>query len=95
VLSAELTTLFTHLPRALIGPRASESALAPGAAVVIDSGVAGIHEGGTALRMDDVSLPLRPSLAGPRDTRGVVKGMRERAQARRMRDTGAVRGASP
>jgi hypothetical protein len=27
-----------------------------------DTGVAGIHEGGMALRMDDVPLPLRPSL---------------------------------
>jgi formylmethanofuran dehydrogenase subunit B len=75
-----------RLPRALIGPRASESALAAGAAVVVDSGMAGIHEGGTALRMDDVSLPLRPSLAGPRETRAIVRGVRERVQARRMRE---------
>lgn len=85
-----LATLLARLPRALIGPRASESALASTAAAVIDSGVAGIHEAGTALRMDDVSLPLRPSLASPRDTRGVVRAVRERVQARRMHG-----GASP
>jgi formylmethanofuran dehydrogenase subunit B len=97
LIPARLTTQFARVPRALIGPRASESALATGAAVVIDSGVAGIHEGGTALRMDDVSLPLRPSLAGggPRETRPVVREVRERVQARRMRDAGASRGASP
>jgi formylmethanofuran dehydrogenase subunit B len=43
-----------------IGPRASESPYA--VAVAIDTGVAGIHEGGTAVRMDDVPLPLRPVL---------------------------------
>lgn len=45
-----------------IGPWASESPLQ--AAVAIDTGIAGIHEGGTALRLDDVPLPLRPPLAG-------------------------------
>lgn len=44
-----------------IGPRASAATFAP--AVAIDTGVAGIHEGGTAFRMDDVPLPLRPPLA--------------------------------
>jgi formylmethanofuran dehydrogenase subunit B len=85
LLPADLATLLTRVPRALIGPRASESVLARGAAVVIDTGVAGIHDGGTALRMDDVSLPLRPSLAGPRETRSTVQGVRERVLARGMR----------
>jgi formylmethanofuran dehydrogenase subunit B len=88
-----LAASFAGLPHALIGPRASESALATGGVAVIDGGMAGIHEGGTALRMDDVSLPLRPSLAGPRETRAVVRGVRERVQARRLRD--ASPGASP
>ncbi len=43
-----------------IGPRASESPYP--AVVAIDTGMAGIHEGGTAARMDDVPLPLRPVL---------------------------------
>jgi formylmethanofuran dehydrogenase subunit B len=49
-----------------IGPRASQAAFK--ARVAIDTGVAGIHEGGTAYRMDEVPLPLRPSLSGPRST---------------------------
>ncbi len=50
-------------PAVVIGPRASESA---GARVAIDTGVAGIHDAGTAYRMDDVPLPLSPVLPGPR-----------------------------
>ncbi|MEX2156393.1 MAG: hypothetical protein WD773_06095 [Gemmatimonadales bacterium] len=46
-----------------IGPFASAAAFEP--AVAVDTGVAGIHEGGMAFRMDDVPLPLRPSVAGP------------------------------
>jgi formylmethanofuran dehydrogenase subunit B len=44
----------------IIGPRASESKLQPH--VAIDTGVAGIHEAGTAYRMDEVPLELRPPL---------------------------------
>jgi formylmethanofuran dehydrogenase subunit B len=51
---------------AVIGPRASEAAFS--ARIAIDTGVAGIHEGGTAYRMDDVPLPLRPALPDPRST---------------------------
>jgi formylmethanofuran dehydrogenase subunit B len=47
-----------------IGPRASAASFRP--AVAVDTGTAGIHEEGTALRMDDVPLPLRPSLNGAR-----------------------------
>jgi formylmethanofuran dehydrogenase subunit B len=49
-----------------IGPRASQSSLNP--KVAIDTGVAGIHEGGVGYRMDDVPLPLRPSLPAQRST---------------------------
>jgi formylmethanofuran dehydrogenase subunit B len=49
---------------ATIGPRASECAAAR---IAIDTGLAGIHHGGTAVRMDDVPLPLRPSIDGFRD----------------------------
>ena len=95
LIPARLTMFLARAPRALIGPRASESGLAAGAVVVIDSDVAGIQEGGTALRMDDISLPLRPSLLGQRETRGTVRGVRERVQARRMRAEGATQGAAP
>jgi formylmethanofuran dehydrogenase subunit B len=47
-----------------IGPRASQASFAT--RVAIDTGVAGIHEPGIAYRMDEVPLPLRPPLPGPR-----------------------------
>jgi formylmethanofuran dehydrogenase subunit B len=49
-----------------IGPRASQATFKPG--VAIDTGIAGIHESGTAYRMDEVPLALRPPLSGPRST---------------------------
>jgi formylmethanofuran dehydrogenase subunit B len=61
---------------AVIGPRASTSAVRP--VVAIDTGVAGIHEGGTAFRMDDVPLPLRASLDGPRAALDVVRALRDK-----------------
>jgi len=65
-----------------IGPRASVAAFRP--AVAIDTGVAGIHEGGTAFRMDDVPLPLRPALGGLGElplAADVVHALRERLGA--------------
>jgi formylmethanofuran dehydrogenase subunit B len=52
------------VPSLIIGPRATDNALAR-TEVAIDTGVAGIHETGTAVRMDDVPLPLRAPLSGP------------------------------
>jgi formylmethanofuran dehydrogenase subunit B len=46
-----------------VGPRATESPFPT--RVAVDTAVAGIHEGGTAVRLDDVPLPLRPPLGGP------------------------------
>ncbi len=54
---------FDGVPSVVVGPRASETA---GVRVAIDTGVAGIHEGGIGYRMDDVPLPLSPVLAHPR-----------------------------
>lgn len=65
-------------PRVVIGPRASTVAPAP--AVAIDTGVAGIHEGGIAFRMDDVPLPLRPSLPTPHDTVAVIGALAARVR---------------
>jgi len=65
-----------RIPIAVIGPRASTSAVRP--VVAIDTGVAGIHEGGTAFRMDDVPLPLRASLEGPRAALDVVRALRDK-----------------
>jgi len=46
--------------------------------VAIDTGVAGIHEGGTAFRMDDLALPLRPALSGPAVATDVVRALAAR-----------------
>lgn len=71
------------VPRVVIGPWASRSE--PAAEVAIDTGVAGIHEGGMAFRMDDIPLPLRPSIPGPSsapDTAFVVEALDARIRAR-------------
>jgi len=65
-----------RIPIAVAGPRASTSAVRP--VVAMDTGVAGIHEGGTAFRMDDVPLPLRASLEGPRAALDVVRALRDK-----------------
>jgi len=67
------------LPSVAIGPRASAATFQP--TVAVDTGVAGIHEGGTAFRMDDVPLPLRPPLAGPPTAAGALRSLRERLGA--------------
>ena len=59
---------------AIIGPRASQHA----AAAAIDTGIAGIHVNGTAVRMDDVPLRLRPSIHRGLDPAEVVRVLRER-----------------
>jgi formylmethanofuran dehydrogenase subunit B len=57
----------------VIGPRASQAPFK--ARVAIDTGVAGIHEAGTAYRMDEVPLPLRPPLSGARSTAETLRGL--------------------
>jgi formylmethanofuran dehydrogenase subunit B len=63
----------------LIGPRATESGLA--AAAAVDTGVIGIHEAGTALRMDDVALPLSAAITGPPATLDIVTALARRLDA--------------
>jgi formylmethanofuran dehydrogenase subunit B len=58
-----------------IGPRASQAGFKP--KVAIDTGVAGIHEGGIAYRMDEVPLALRPPLSGPRATTDALRSLTE------------------
>jgi formylmethanofuran dehydrogenase subunit B len=72
-----IMSIMSRIPCVAIGPRASDGPLA-GAAVVIDSGVAGIHEGGMAFRMDDVPLPLQPVVAGPPAAALVLEALVER-----------------
>jgi formylmethanofuran dehydrogenase subunit B len=64
----------------VIGPAASDGSIA--AAVAIDTGIAGIHDSGTALRMDDVPLPLRPSVDGPSSAAGVLRRLGQRLSVR-------------
>ena len=67
--------------RIVVGPRASTGPLAD-AEVVVDTGVAGIHEPGTAVRLDDIPLPLRPSLPGPLAAATVIRQLRDRVSLR-------------
>ena len=78
----EVVRGLAKVPAVAIGPRASTAAFGP--AVVLDTGVAGIHEGGTAFRMDDVPLPLRPPLGGRRGPPAaavLLRALRERLGA--------------
>jgi formylmethanofuran dehydrogenase subunit B len=67
-------------PVVVIGPRASET-LSP-VRVAVDTGVAGIHEGGTAYRMDDVPLRLRAPLAAERTAVDVLAALLAVVRAR-------------
>ena len=70
----------TRIPLIVIGPHASEVGL-PHARVAIDTATAGIHEGGTAFRMDDVPVPLRPAVDGPPRAAAVLGDLRRRLGA--------------
>ena len=74
LLPADVRAALGRVRSVVIGPRASDTA---SAAVAIDTGVAGIHEAGTALRMDDVPLPLRPTVAGPVTAADVIAALRD------------------
>jgi len=62
-----------------IGPRASEAS--PSFYIAVDTGVAGIHEEGTAYRMDDVPIPLRLAVSGPSTARDVLQALSARVLA--------------
>lgn len=62
-----------------IGPRVSEAS--PGFHVAVDTGIAGIHEEGTAYRMDDVPIPMRLALSGPPTAREVLQALSARVLA--------------
>ncbi len=74
---AGLRDLLARVPAVVIGPRASDSLFAAGSPV-IDTGVAGIHDAGIALRMDDVPLPLRPVLDGPLPAAPTIRALVDR-----------------
>jgi formylmethanofuran dehydrogenase subunit B len=74
------------VPTIVIGPRASEAPFPT--RVAIDTGVAGIHDGGIGYRLDEIPLPLRPPLAngGTRSAAealgALLKTLRARADGR-------------
>jgi formylmethanofuran dehydrogenase subunit B len=63
-----------------IGPGASQAPFKT--RVAIDTGVAGIHEGGTAYRMDEVPLSLRPPLTGQRSAVQTLQALTEAVRTR-------------
>jgi formylmethanofuran dehydrogenase subunit B len=83
-LSSQVLSALGRTPNVVIGPRASAAPFQP--RVAIDTGVAGIHEGGTAYRMDEVPLPLRPPLSSQRSAaetmRALGAAIRARTEAR-------------
>lgn len=74
------------LPTVVIGPAASEAPFAPH--IAVDTGRAGLHEGGTAYRMDDVPLALTPVLDGNRSAVMVLSALHE-SIVRRLREVPA------
>ena len=85
-LGAAVAEAAGRIPAVVIGPRASEAAFPT--SVAIDTGVAGIHEGGTAYRMDDVPLPLRPPLDGVRSAADTLAALLAAVHARTTERTG-------
>ena len=79
-LPADLGTAFGTMSTVVIGPRASRSSFSTG--VAIDTGIAGIHEGGTAYRQDEVPLPLRPPLPGPRSAAAALTSLLDALRGR-------------
>ncbi|MFL5474609.1 MAG: hypothetical protein ACJ8A6_02845 [Gemmatimonadales bacterium] len=61
----------SRLRPSLIGPRASQASFPT--SIAIDTGVAGIHDAGTAYRMDEIPIALRSCLAGPRPAADVLQ----------------------
>jgi formylmethanofuran dehydrogenase subunit B len=74
-----LSGTLARMSTVAIGPRASQASFAT--RVAIDTGVAGIHEAGTAYRMDEVPLRLRPPLDGPRSATEVLRALIDAVRA--------------
>ena len=62
---------FDRAPAIAIGPNATLGA----ATIAIDTGAAGIHTAGTAVRSDDVPLPLRSSLRATRSVSDALNAL--------------------
>ncbi len=62
------------IPVVAVGPEADRL----GAAIAIRTGYAGIHEGGTAVRLDGVPLPLASVIPGAASAVGTLQGIADR-----------------
>jgi formylmethanofuran dehydrogenase subunit B len=69
----DLPESLSQINPVVIGPRASEVSFKT--QVAVDTGVGGIHDSGTAYRMDEVPLRLRPVLNHPRSAAEVLAGL--------------------
>ena len=78
-----------RVPHAVIGPSASVGVVGQ-AAVAIDTGMAGVHEAGTAIRMDDVPLPLTAAISGPPTAVSMARALRDRVSVRAARSREVV-----
>ena len=87
-LADPLVAALSAVPAVAIGPRASEARHVR-ARVTIDTGRAGVHDAGTALRLDDVVLPVRALGPGPPPAAAVVKALTDAVVTRR-RSTGKL-----
>jgi formylmethanofuran dehydrogenase subunit B len=72
-LDGSLSGTLGRMSTIAIGPRASQTPFAT--RVAIDTGIAGIHEAGTAYRMDEVPLQLRPPLEAQRSATEVLRAL--------------------
>jgi formylmethanofuran dehydrogenase subunit B len=70
---AAVLPLLARGPTVVIGPGATSAA--PAEAIAIDAARAGIHEGGTAFRLDDVPLPLTALLPGAVTVGALLEGL--------------------
>jgi formylmethanofuran dehydrogenase subunit B len=75
LMHASVATRMSGVPVVSIGPRASRTPLGAPGGVVVDAGQAGVHEAGTALRLDDVPLPLRVVVPGPRGVADLLQAL--------------------
>ena len=79
-LGEEVASALGGIDTVVIGPRATQAPFT--SRVAIDTGVAGIHEAGTAYRMDEVPLALRPPLTAQRSAVQTLQALTEAVRTR-------------
>ena len=71
---SDVAASLSNVRTAVIGPHASTAGWGD-RGVIIDTGIDGIHVSGTAVRTDEVPLPLRATLAAPRATAETIRAV--------------------